>query len=163
MFDETVCRTEGCANPCADGQIFCCRCLPENERERLYAAVAGDLRSSAVWENRNFSLMTFRNENFSEKLVFASSFYGVVFENCRFDGSRFFACFFEKAVFDSCSFKETESKYNIAGGSVIRKTSFAGSDILHSNFIGSEIEDRFPRDKTGVGSVPLFELRRGVF
>ena len=81
------------------------------------------------------------NEDFSEKLIFASSFYGVIFENCRFDRSRFFACFFEKAVFINCSFKETESKYNIVGNSTIQNTSFAGSDILFSNFIGALIEN----------------------
>ena len=141
MFDETVCLTEGCTDPCTDGQRFCCRCLSENERERLHTGVIEELHASSVWENRNFSLMSFRNEDFSEKLIFASSFYGVIFENCRFDRSRFFACFFEKAVFINCSFKETESKYNIVGNSTIQNTSFAGSDILFSNFIGALIEN----------------------
>ena len=141
MFDETVCLTEGCTDPCTDGQRFCCRCLSENERERLHTVVIEELHASSVWENRNFSLMSFRNEDFSEKLIFASSFYGVIFENCRFDRSRFFACFFEKAVFINCSFKETESKYNIVGNSTIQNTSFAGSDILFSNFIGALIEN----------------------
>ena len=121
MFDETVCLTEGCTAPCTDGQRFCCRCLSENERERLHTVVIEELHASSVWENRNFSLMSFRNEDFSEKLIFASSFYGVIFENCRFDRSRFLLVF-SRRLFSSTVRSKKPNQNTILSAILLSKT-----------------------------------------
>ncbi len=139
MYFSPACWVPGCRSAAVFRRTSCFRHLddPEAYVQEVYAHLAGESRFRGL----ELSEVPLAGLDLSGKEFHECSFSRSQVSHCGLEGVRFSFVFMDFAILNDCRVLKSDMRSSVFAGSQISHCAFDGSDILRCSFVGVQCRD----------------------